>query len=321
MGMSVIVGAVGVGTGIAGPAANLTITGGSLDIGGGTHIDDGQLFVANSLNSSAILEMSGGTLSTLKQAHFGRRGTATVNVTGGTANLDIGTTLKIGADPADPGTGHVNLDAGTITCVDFTLYETSGTMDIEAGELIIDGDETADINDAVTDGRLTAYDGTGTVNWNYNVTNPGKTTVWATEGVSMFMYWSGDFNDITVSEHITERDDVVSGSSTTTLYTSGDAEISADNGATAQLSLGGRTLVTEYKLTFDGDGSSATGGSTVDWTSYDSFLSPAASITYISDDNDVEVTLYVRASNYAGQLADAGTYTATQTLTAHWVGP
>ena len=81
------------------------------------------------------------------------------------------------------------------------------------------------------------------------------------------------------------------------------------------------TLVTEYRLTFDGDGSSATGGSTVDWTSYDSFLSPAAGITYIADDNDVEVTLYVRASNQANQLADAGTYTATQTLTAHWVGP
>ncbi len=138
---------------------------------------------------------------------------------------------------------------------------------------------------------------------------------------STFMYWSDNFPDITVSEHITERDDIVSGNSTTTLHTSGDAEISADNSATAQLSLGSCTLATEYKLTFDGDGSSATGGSTVDWTSYDSFLSLAAGITHISDDNDVELTLYVRASNQANQLADAGTYTATQTLTAHWVGP
>ena len=136
-----------------------------------------------------------------------------------------------------------------------------------------------------------------------------------------FMYWSGNFPDITVAEPITEQGDVVSGSSMTTLYTNGDAEISADNSTTAQLSNGSDTLVTEYKLTFDGDGSSATGSSIVDWTSYDSFLSPAAGITYISDDNDVEVTRYVRASNYANQLANAGTYTAIQTLTTHWVGP
>jgi len=138
---------------------------------------------------------------------------------------------------------------------------------------------------------------------------------------SLYMYWDGNFPDITITEHITTQNDIVSGNSTTTLHTSGDAEISADITAAAQLSNGSDTLVTEYKLTFDGDGNSATGGSTVDWTSYDSFLSPAAGITHISDDNDVELTLYVRASNYANQLADAGTYTATQTLTAHWVGP
>ena len=33
-----------------------------------------------------------------------------------------------------------------------------------------------------------------------------------------FMYWSDNFPDITVLEHITERDDVVSGSSTTTSF-------------------------------------------------------------------------------------------------------
>ena len=320
-GMSEETGALTIGRADPGAAAELTITGGTLDIGGGVHPDDGQILVANVTSSSATVTMSGGTLTTSNQGHFGRRGVATLNLTGSGAQLDIGTWLKIGSDVVDPGTGHVNLDAGTITCTDFMLYETSGTMDIEAGELIIDGDETADINDAVSDGRLTGYGGGGTVNWDYDVTNAGKTTVWATASGGTFMYWSGDFNDITVTEHITTQNSVVSGSSTTTLYTSDDAEISADNSATAQLSLGSCTLVTEYRLTFDGDGSSATGSSTVDWTSYDSFLSPAAGITHISDDNDVEVTLYVRASNQANQLADAGTYTATQTLTAHWVGP
>jgi len=44
-------------------------------------------------------------------------------------------------------------------------------------------------------------------------------------------------------------------------------------------------------------------------------------VTHIPDDNDVQVTLYVRASNYTDQLADADDYSATQTLTVYWSGP
>ncbi len=135
-----------------------------------------------------------------------------------------------------------------------------------------------------------------------------------------FMYWESDFEAIVLG-NITTQSASESGSSNVTLFTSGNAEISADNTATAQLSYGTDTLVTEYKLEFDGDGSAATGGSTVDWTTYDSFLATLAAVTYVPDDNDVVVTLHVRASNYADDVADAGTYTATQTLTVSWVGP
>lgn len=135
-----------------------------------------------------------------------------------------------------------------------------------------------------------------------------------------YMYWSGDFSTIVLS-NIQTRDQAPESSSSTTLYTNGNAEISADNTATAQLSSAADTLVTEYKLTFDGDGSSATGGTDTTYVTYDNFLTTAAAVTYVMDDNDVDVTLHVRASNYAGDLANAGTYTAMQTLTVHWVGP
>ncbi len=136
-----------------------------------------------------------------------------------------------------------------------------------------------------------------------------------------FMYWADNFAPITL-QNIQNRDQVSEDSSFTTLFTSGDAEISADNSATAQLSNGADTLVTEYKLTYDGDGATATGGSTVDWTAYDSFLTPTtSSVTYVTDDDEVVVTLFARASNYPNQLANAGEYTATQTMTVHWVGP
>lgn len=135
-----------------------------------------------------------------------------------------------------------------------------------------------------------------------------------------FMYWESDFEAITMPD-ITTRDTESEGEGEATLFTSGDAEISADNTATAQLSSGTDTLLTQYKLQFDGDGTTNTGGSTVPFTSYDSFLSTPAQVTHVPGDDDVTVKLIVKAMNYNGQLADAGTYTATQTLTVHWVGP
>ena len=43
-------------------------------------------------------------------------------------------------------------------------------------------------------------------------------------------------------------------------------------------------------------------------------------IPAVPDDNDVKVTLSVRAKNYTNQLANASEYTATQTLTVTWAG-
>ncbi len=135
------------------------------------------------------------------------------------------------------------------------------------------------------------------------------------------MSWNGNFPAINLA-NITSRSSVVEGNSTATLTLTGDAEISADNTIAAQLTeSGGDTLVTEYKLTFDGNGSSDTGGDEVGYTSYESFLTTAAYVTHVPTDDEVDVTLYVRASNDPNNVADAGSYTATQTLTASWVGP
>lgn len=135
------------------------------------------------------------------------------------------------------------------------------------------------------------------------------------------MYWGSNFEPITLA-NITTQDGVSEGDARVKLFTSGDAEISADNTDAARLTgPGGDSLFTEYKLRFDGNGVSKTGGSQVRFTSYDSFLSSPASVMHVPGDDDVRVTLSVKASNYANQLANAGTYTATQTLTVHWVGP
>lgn len=115
---------------------------------------------------------------------------------------------------------------------------------------------------------------------------------------------------------ITNRGDTPSASQSLVLYTNCDLDITADHTAAAQLTKTTDTLVTEYKLEYDGNGSTATGGATVDWTDYATFIPVGSAVTHYTLDGAVDVTLSARASNAAGTLADAGDYTATQTLTA-----
>jgi hypothetical protein len=288
----------------------LNMTGGSLAV------KSNNMELGYSALGSGLWNMSGGTATIAGELWVSNGGTATITMTGGTINITLGLYIPMVA----AGNGHVDLDGGVINAGSFSMRPSggTGTMDITGGTLKVNGNVVSTINGYISSGWITAYDGMGTVNVDYNVTNPGKTTVWATWGL---MYWGGNFSPIALG-NIGSRNQVCQGSSQVTLYTSGNAEISADNTDTARLTkAGGANLYTEYKLQFDGDGVSQTGGSTVDFTRYDLFLNSHATVAHITGDNAVQVTLYVRASNYTGQLADAGNYSATQTLTVHWVGP
>ncbi len=138
--------------------------------------------------------------------------------------------------------------------------------------------------------------------------------------VETIMEWSSaTYAEISLA-NITAYGDQPTGTRDMTLYTNCNLEISADNTAAAQLETASTsdTLVTEYNLSYDGDGAAATGGSSEAYAEYDAFLSTASSITHVDNDGAVVATLGVRASNPSGEVADAGDYTATQTLTASW---
>jgi hypothetical protein len=137
--------------------------------------------------------------------------------------------------------------------------------------------------------------------------------------VDGLMEWAGNFSAVNLA-NITAQGTVVTASGTATLYTNGDVHITADTSTDAQLTkvAGTDVLVTEYRLEYDGDGDPDTGGATVDYTEYDDFLDTPSVVTHAPGDGAVVVTLRVRASNEAGQVADAGNYAATQTLTASW---
>ena len=136
--------------------------------------------------------------------------------------------------------------------------------------------------------------------------------------VNTIMEWAGNFSDIGLTA-ISNQSDAPEGSQAQTLYTNCNLEIGADITTAARLSSATDSLVTKYKLSYDGDGSTLTGGTGVNiWTDYYEFLSTVSAVTHVNTDGAVNITLYVQASNPNGEVADAGSYTAVQTLTASW---
>ena len=150
---------------------------------------------------------------------------------------------------------------------------------------------------------------------------PDSATCDVTVTVNTVLEWSDtSYTDIAL-DPITSTTDTPFDSRAFTLYTNCNCEISADNTTAAQLENEGAstdTLVTKYQLEYDGDGSSATGGTDIStWTDYSTFLSPASAVTHVDGDGIVVVTLWAEASS-GGQVRDPGSYRATQTLTAAW---
>jgi hypothetical protein len=146
----------------------------NLDISGGSLTAAGAYVGVDSSIGHGILNMSGGLFST-GSLQVGWSGIGTVNMTGGVINLNDNLTI-----PGLRGTGTVNLNGGTIYASDLNLTSESGQLDITRGTLILNGDDTEIIQTNIDNGRLTAYEGQGRLNVDYDVTNPGKTTVTAT---------------------------------------------------------------------------------------------------------------------------------------------
>jgi len=153
---------------------------------------------------------------------------------------------------------------------------------------------------------------------------PDSATCTVNVTVTQIIEWEGDaYTDIDLA-NITDQGTPQSGSQPYTLWINCNVSLTADNTVAAELDNTGDvppgtdTLVTEYYIDYDGDGSSSTGGTDTTYATYDNFLSGGSAITHIDNDGGVEITLYARASNDSDNVADAGDYTCIQTLTASW---
>ena len=151
--------------------------------------------------------------------------------------------------------------------------------------------------------------------------SPDDATCAVSATVDTIMEWEGaSFPALTIATHVTAQNSEVEGSAVYTLYLNGAVDITVDTvGTEAELSeTGGDTLVTKYKLTSDGDGT-ATSGNADSSPTYALYSAVGTyAVTHVAKDGAVAITLHCQASNDSGNVADAGSYTATQTVTATW---
>jgi len=136
------------------------------------------------LRESVDMTMSGGTVN-CKVMHVGWEadsdGSASLTMTGGL--LIVREELKIGSDD---GSGEVHLDGGVlrIDSADSLEMKDNASIDITGGALVLAGNQLAMIGQLVCEeGKLTGYGTPAAVVADYDVTNPGKTTVTAVAGV------------------------------------------------------------------------------------------------------------------------------------------
>jgi len=105
--------------------------------------------------------------------------------TGGAGTLDMtGGTISAGELVIPTGSGawgEFYLRAGTFTVREAGGLEinANGLIEISGGTLVLEGDATGQIEGFIANGSITAYDGTGYFELDYNQRNPGSTTLTA----------------------------------------------------------------------------------------------------------------------------------------------
>jgi len=151
---------------------------GNLTVDGGTLTTTGFIRVGDKESTNGTLYMNSGAVTIGGDLNVGRLGSGTLDMTGGT--ITVMSDFIIAQNATGPG--HVNLDGGIINTNSFMMRGEAGsvgTMDVRAGTLIIDGNDLSRVQGYIDDpnGWITAYDGNGWLELDYDVTNKGKTTL------------------------------------------------------------------------------------------------------------------------------------------------
>jgi len=169
---------------------------GALTVDGGTLAITSWFVLGRDPNSNGTLNMNSGTINVGGTFTVAHSGSAILNMYSGTINVGRTFIVGYGVPPwlyvTSVATGHVDLNGGTITAASLGMREVAdsvGTMNVTAGTLILDGNDLAVVQGYIDNGWITAYDGQGSLQLDYDVndvTNEGKTTLKATHILNPF---------------------------------------------------------------------------------------------------------------------------------------
>ncbi len=159
--------------------------GGTITINGGVLNIAQYAIMGNVSGENGTLILNSGEFNTGTNFYVGFAGTGTAYLDGGT--VSVGTNFGIG--DKSTGIGTVYLGGSVVTCTTFRMDNLGGAtakMDIALGTLIVDGDEASKIQTYIDDGWIVAFDSNSTLEMDYDVRNPGKTTLTAVHPLNIY---------------------------------------------------------------------------------------------------------------------------------------
>ena len=155
-----------------GPSAN---THGTLTIDGGTLTHNG-CNLANNNTATVRIDLKSGSITQTGGGYTPQFGSLTINMTAGT--WTVGGNWRIG-HPSGTGGFEAHLDGGVLELGSLSIGRENcpRSMDLTDGVLVLSDDKRDQFQEYIDEGWITAYGGTDFVSVDYDVTNPGKTTL------------------------------------------------------------------------------------------------------------------------------------------------
>lgn len=137
-----------------------------LTVDGGTLTTNSFIVVGRRTGDNGTLNMISGAITAGANLYVGHTGLGTVNITGGTITAP-GVVIGLNATAV----GRLNLHGGVINANNLQMVSNPNavkTLDVGAGTLILNGNDLGAVQGYIDNGLVTAYEGQGTLNLDYD---------------------------------------------------------------------------------------------------------------------------------------------------------